>query len=350
MRPASHEPREAWGVLNPAAARGRDGQLYLLPRIVAEGNFSRIALARVQFSDDGNPIGVQRLSIVLEPREPYELAPRGLGGCEDPRVTYVPALDRYIMVYAALSNLGPRVAMALSYDLFYWQRLGICHFAHEDDVDWNDFSDKDGMLFPEPVQGPDGRPALALLHRPTCLVCRTDGTIDRMTPPGQTDHRESTWISYVSLDAVRRDIRNLTHFSHHHFVAAPQADWESVKIGGGTPPLLTHLGWLLIYHGVSGTLHPVTPEEPVQKQLKYSAGAMVLDRLDPRKVLYRSSEPILQPEAQEELEGIVANVVFPTGIDPRARPVGGARVDVYYGMADDAIGAGWFVLPQSLPS
>ena len=67
MRPAPHEPREAWGVLNPATARGRDGQLYMLPRIVAEGNFSRIALARVRFADDGNPVGVDRLGVVLEP-------------------------------------------------------------------------------------------------------------------------------------------------------------------------------------------------------------------------------------------------------------------------------------------
>lgn len=350
MSPSPYEPREAWGVLNPAVARGRDGHLYLLPRIVSEGNFSRIAITRVRFSPEGNPVGVDRLGIVLEPHERYEGSPRGLGGCEDPRITYVPALDRYVMVYTALSNLGPRIALALSYDLFSWHRLGLCHFAPEQGVDWNAHSDKDGLLFPEPVPGPDGRPALALLHRPTCLVCRTDGTVDRVTPPGQMDTRESMWISYVSLDAVRHDIRAMTRFAHHQLLAAPQADWERVKIGGGTPPLLTHLGWLVIYHGVSGELHAVTPDDPNQKHLRYSAGAMVLDRMDPRKVLYRSSEPILEPEAPEERKGVVANVVFPTGLDPRGAPVAGARVDVYYGMADAAIGAGWLVLPSSLPA
>jgi beta-1,4-mannooligosaccharide phosphorylase len=53
-------------VLNPAAARGRDGELYLFPRLVAEGNYSRIGRARVRF-DDGRPDGVERLGVALEP-------------------------------------------------------------------------------------------------------------------------------------------------------------------------------------------------------------------------------------------------------------------------------------------
>ena len=31
--------QEVGGVLNPAAARGPDGKLYLFPRLVAEGNY-----------------------------------------------------------------------------------------------------------------------------------------------------------------------------------------------------------------------------------------------------------------------------------------------------------------------
>jgi hypothetical protein len=44
---------EAEGALNPAAVRGPDGQLYLLPRVVARGNYSRIGIARVQFDVAG---------------------------------------------------------------------------------------------------------------------------------------------------------------------------------------------------------------------------------------------------------------------------------------------------------
>ncbi|MDQ3854985.1 MAG: glycosidase, partial [Chloroflexota bacterium] len=54
-------PEEVEGVLNPAAARGRDGELYLFPRVVGKGNYSRVGIARVRFGASGNPSGVERL-------------------------------------------------------------------------------------------------------------------------------------------------------------------------------------------------------------------------------------------------------------------------------------------------
>ena len=42
MEPDQADPREAAGVLHLAVARGPDGQLYLLPRLVARGNYSRM--------------------------------------------------------------------------------------------------------------------------------------------------------------------------------------------------------------------------------------------------------------------------------------------------------------------
>ena len=44
--PKSGNPLEAEGVLNPAAIRGPDGQLYLFPRLIAQGNYSRIGIAQ----------------------------------------------------------------------------------------------------------------------------------------------------------------------------------------------------------------------------------------------------------------------------------------------------------------
>ena len=46
MQP-SGDPSEADGVLNPATVWTSDGQLHLLPRLVAAGNVSRIGRARV---------------------------------------------------------------------------------------------------------------------------------------------------------------------------------------------------------------------------------------------------------------------------------------------------------------
>ena len=57
MEPEPGNPHEIEGVLNPAAARGPDGQLYLFPRLVARGNYSRIGIARVRFNEAGDPAG-----------------------------------------------------------------------------------------------------------------------------------------------------------------------------------------------------------------------------------------------------------------------------------------------------
>src|SRR5665647_75740 len=83
MEPEPGNPREVEGVLNPAAIRGPDGELYLFPRLVGRGNYSRIGIARVRFNAAGDPAGVERLGIALEPQEPFEMRTDGTGGCED---------------------------------------------------------------------------------------------------------------------------------------------------------------------------------------------------------------------------------------------------------------------------
>ena len=62
--PEPGNPYEIEGVLNPASGRGPDGEMYLLPRLVAAGNISRIGLVRV-LVENGVPVGVEREGIVL---------------------------------------------------------------------------------------------------------------------------------------------------------------------------------------------------------------------------------------------------------------------------------------------
>jgi hypothetical protein len=68
--------------------------------------------------------------------------------------------------------------------------------------------------------------------------------------------------------------------------------------------------------------------------VRYCAGVLLLDRHDPRRVLHRSTHSVLQPQLAAEREGVVPEVVFPTGLD--VQPDG--ALDVYYGMADSRIG------------
>jgi len=90
IEPEVGNANEVEGILNPGAARAPDGNLYLFPRIVAKGNYSRIGILRVLFDERGEPNGVERVGIALEPEMPYELRPDG-GGCEDPAS---PSLNR----------------------------------------------------------------------------------------------------------------------------------------------------------------------------------------------------------------------------------------------------------------
>ena len=67
-------------------------------------------------------------------------------------------------------------------------------------------------------------------------------------------------------------------------------------------------------------------------------------------IRYRSPEPVLTPLLPEERHGIIANVVFPTGIDRRDDLGSPDRFDVYYGMADYRIGVARLDLPDFVPS
>jgi predicted GH43/DUF377 family glycosyl hydrolase len=346
MEPEPGNAHEAEGVLNPAAVRGPDGKLYLFPRLVAKGNYSRIGIARVKFNAGGDPVGVERLGVALEPEADYELRPNGGGGCEDPRITFVLPLRQYVMAYAAYSAQGPRIALAASDDLFHWKRLGLARFGLCQGVDFEGVDDKDASLFPVAIPNPSGHPEMALVHRPLFDGTRPEEIALHTGPRTVDPDRESMWISYCPVKPARPLDGELEAFASHHRLATPVEPWERLKIGGGTPPVLTRHGWMIVYHGVSeapgGSANGNHP-------LCYSAGVMVLSQEHPQIIRYRSTEPVLTPTLPQERDGTVANVVFPTGVDWRDDIGQPDRFDVYYGMADRRIGAARFDMPEVLP-
>jgi beta-1,2-mannobiose phosphorylase / 1,2-beta-oligomannan phosphorylase len=344
MEPEAGNAEEVEGTLNPGAIRGPDGELYLFPRLVARGNYSRIGIARVRFNQAGDPCGVERLGIALEPEADYERRPDGGGGCEDPRITFLEPLQRYVMTYAAFSAIGPRIAVAISEDLFHWTRLGLVTFEPFDGVDFVHVDNKDASLFPVLIPNHAGKMQLAIIHRPLFRGTRPEETATQSELRAVDRAHESIWISYSPMAPGELEPPRLGLFNSHHRLAAPVAPWEALKIGGGTPPVLTRHGWLIVYHGVS----KISPDSDA-RALCYSAGVMILSHEHPRKIRYRSPEPVLTPELPQERDGTIANVVFPTGIDRRDDLGKPDRFDVYYGMADNRIGVARLDLPNRLP-
>lgn len=316
-------PLEAEGLLNPAIARDRRGQLLMYPRMVAAGNVSRIGLAR---SIGGRgAASFERPSVLLAPDAEYERRSEPGGfGCEDPRVTFIPRLDLYVMAYTAFGPHGPRIAIAVSGDAYAWVRLGLIEFA-EDSL--NHVPNKDAAFFPEPVRSPSGVPSFALYHRPM-LPASINGqapiALILSLPP---DQREVTCLAYVPAAAVFRDVKALRFVRESVPVLPVTENWGRLKNGAGTPPVKTAAGWLSFFHGVD----VLTRTDA--SSLYYRAGLVIHDLERPDRIVYRSEEPLLGPETPEERIGIVNDVVFPTGIDF----LRDGCYDLYYGAADARI-------------
>ncbi len=331
------DPTQAEGTLNPASARTRTGELLLYPRDVSRGNISRVGLVRAHPKADR--FAFARDGFALEPEAPYELRPHPGYGLEDPRVTFIAAIDRYAMAYTAFGPQGPRIAVALSQDGFHWERIGLLHF---DKPGMHIGDDKDAAFFPEPVISPGGVKSLALYHRPMLHLSAVDGRaaipmIERMP----FADRESIRMAYIPFAPVLESTENMLNVCESVLVMSPDQQWGSLKLGAGTPPVRIDEGWMSLYHAVD-----VIDDSVSKPKLRYSAGMMIHDYEQPHKILYRSPQPILCPQAQNELRGIVDNVVFPTALDPR--PDLGARTfDFYYGMADWSIGAARLTLSEA---
>lgn len=127
---------------------------------------------------------------------------------------------------------------------------------------------------------------------------------------------------------------DMEYWGHHRHVMGKSGNWwENVKIGGGAAPIETSEGWLLFYHGVTGTCNG----------LVYSIGGAILDRDEPSKVLYRCNTFLLTPEEWYEERGFVPNVCFPCATLQDAET---GRIAIYYGCADSYVGLAFTTIDE----
>jgi len=202
--------------------------------------------------------------------------------------------DYYPENYAQWSKLNiepmiTRSGIAVSEDGIHFKQL--CYTTPPE------IDDRDNTLFPEKING-----KFALLRRPMQYVGEKYGT----DKPG-------IWISY-SEDLMEWSIPELV-------AVAENEAWEGTKIGGAATPLKTDKGWLVLYHGVDS-------------DSIYRVGAMLLDLENPKKVVGRTRNFIMEPEEYYEKFGLVIpNVVFPTG-----NLIKDGLLYMYYGCCDSSIG------------
>ncbi len=101
-------------------------------------------------------------------------------------------------------------------------------------------------------------------------------------------------------------------------ILSPVFPWELVQIGNCGAPIEIEEGWLLLTHGVGA-------------MRKYSIGAALLDKKDPRRLLARLPTPLISP-SNENREGYVPNVLYTCGAMKH-----GDWLFLPYGVADSSV-------------
>lgn len=212
-------------------------------------------------------------------------------GIEDCRVTELDG--KFCLTYTQVSSHGVGVGLRTTRD---WK-----NFVHEGMI--LPPHNKDCALFEERIGG-----KYYALHRPS-------------SPELGGNY---IWLA---------ESPDLVHWGRHRCLAhSRDGYWDSARVGAGAAPIRTAEGWLEIYHGAN-------------KENRYCLGALLLDLNEPWRVLARSENPIMEPQAPYEKEGFFGQVIFTNG-----HLVDGDRLTLYYGAADSVICAATLSIRQILAS
>lgn len=235
-----------------------------------DGTFlTSISHLRAARSKDGLYFNIDE-NPALFPSNLYEMY-----GIEDPRITQMG--DTYYINYSAISSVGITTCLASTKDFKTYERHGA--IFHPDN--------KDVEIFPEKING-----KYYALHRPS------------ISHFGKPD----IWIA-ESPDLI-------CWGNHRYLLGTREGNWDNGRVGGSAVPIRIKEGWLEIYHGAT-------------KDDRYCLGAVLLDANEPWKVIARSEKPIIEPEAEYEVNGFFGSVIFNCGVFYEED-----ILKVYYGAAD----------------
>jgi predicted GH43/DUF377 family glycosyl hydrolase len=278
VSPAGNDWQSA-GTFNPAVIEA-GGKIVMLYRAQDKQGTSRLGYAE---SADGIHF-TRRDEPVLSPTESYEKN----GGVEDPRL--VQFGDTYYLTYTGYNKTDAQLCLATSKDLIHWERKGVIVPANKGN--WNVKWTKSGAIVPEKI---DGKYWMYFL-----------GT--------SADNKDQGGLAYSA------DLMHWTEATKTPVLPVRPGQFDSRVAEPGPSPIVTPSGIVLLYNGADD-------------KLVYRTGVAIFDRKNPRKLLWRSDQPIFQPEKEWERVGQVPNVVFVEGMLKR-----GERYLFYYGAADKYVG------------
>lgn len=277
---------ESAGTFNPAVVT-HDGKIVMLYRAQDAHGTSRLGYAE---STDGIHFA-GRPEPVLSPEAEYEKD----GGVEDPRL--VKFGDWYYLTYTGYNTKDAQLCLATSRDLVHWERKGVILPAYKGN--WNTGWTKSGAIVPEKIAGKYWMYFLG-------------------TSP---DKNDQMGLAYST------DLTHWTEATKTPVLPRRQGQFDSRVVEPGPAPILTPDGIVLVYNGADD-------------KLVYRTAIAIFDRKDPRRVLYRSEQPIFVPEKEWEKVGQVPNVVFVEGMVRRRD-----HYLFYYGGADKYVGVAEAPLP-----
>jgi len=265
---------EWWKIYNPGAALDNQGHVHLFPRVMKQEKdwHSRIAHA---VSDDGERfVWDKELVLVREGKDETR-------GLEDPRVTLIDGA--YYMTFAAYDGRQVMLHSATAKDLNGpWRRQG----PMAPDFD---FFTSGGRM----VRWEQGKPVEQTTQKRSYHWSKSGGLF-----PGRVDGRYTMlfgefyiWLA-SSSDGARYEVEPAPLLRPRKGAA----NFDNTFIEMGPPPILTEKGWLVLYHGID-------------EAFRYQLGFAMLDESNPRKVLYRSDEPIFAPREEYELGDALIDVI-----------------------------------------
>jgi len=238
------------------------------------------------YSDDG-------VRWEVRPQPCFSLKGEDIIRTYDPRLTVIDG--RCYMCFAVDTGHGIRGGIAVTDD---FEKFEVISLSVPDN--------RNMVLFPEKK---DGR--YLRLERPFTIYSRG----------GQ--ERFDIWIS---------DSADLKYWGNSDLLlAVEQVPFANAKLGPAAPPIKTPEGWLTTFHAVD--IDPSRGKngwEPTWKK-RYTAGIMLLDLDNPRRVVGMYKEPLLAPDADYEKDGGFRNhVIFPGGMILEES----GEVKIYYGAGD----------------